>query len=372
MGSPVRVLHVVVNMNRGGAETLIMNLYRNIDKSKVQFDFLTSKSGVFDEEIKEMGGRVFRVPYISDTGLFQYKKSIELFFKQHNRYRIVHSHLDKMSGMVLRAAEKAGIPIRIAHSHNTKSEGGMAARLFKWYAGRMIHSSATHHYACSAAAAAWLFRKQARQAVILKNSIETERFSFSPSVGRQMKQNLNIDNQTTVLGHVGRFCLQKNHMFLLEMYAALVKKQPNTVLLLVGDGPLRPKIEMKIKELNLEEKVRVLGIREDIPDLLQAMDVFIFPSIHEGLPVTLIEAQSSGLPCIVSDKVSAEADLGNGLVHFVSLEKMDTWITAITAALRNTPIRKSSNQLIREKGYDIRQTVEIAQLTYLDMGRKAT
>ncbi len=178
MGSPLRVLHVVVNMNRGGAETLIMNLYRNIDRTKVQFDFLTCKEGVFDSEIHEMGGKIHRIPYVTEVGHSGYVKELDLFFKEHPDYEIVHSHLDKMSGLVLRAAKKAEIPVRIAHSHNTQSEGGIGAKGYKWLVGRYINWNATHMFACSEVAAKWLFGSQAHKASILKNGIECDKFQF--------------------------------------------------------------------------------------------------------------------------------------------------------------------------------------------------
>lgn len=168
MGSPLRILHVVVNMNRGGAETLLMNLYRNIDRTKIQFDFLTCKPGVFDDEIIELGGKIQRISYISDVGHFRYMKELETFFVNNNYYSIVHCHMDKMSGLVLKAANKAGVPTRISHSHNTQSEGSLVAKLYKWYAGQSIFLNSTNFFACSGEAAKWLFPKSVGKSILIQ------------------------------------------------------------------------------------------------------------------------------------------------------------------------------------------------------------
>ncbi|MGF9953948.1 glycosyltransferase family 1 protein [Bacillus mycoides] len=363
MDCPLRILHVVVNMNRGGAETLIMNLYRNIDRNKVQFDFLTCKEGVFDTEISELGGKVHRIPYITDGGHNEYIKSLDNFFESHQEYKIVHSHMDKMSGFVLRAAKKAGIPVRIAHSHNTSSEGGVAAKVYKWYAGKYILRSATHLLACSDAASRWLFAGKTDTATIFKNGIEPEKFSFSPEIRKQIREELNLTVDNFVVGHVGRFAHQKNHGFLIEVFAQLVKLRRDSVLVLVGDGPLRVKIEQKVEELNLGANVKFLGIRSDIDHLLQAFDVFAFPSIHEGLPVTLIEAQGAGLSCVISDAITKEVDMGAGLVSFESINTSpEIWAQDILDVNKRM---QDVEGYIKKEGYDISESATWLENFYL-------
>lgn len=369
MGCPLRILHVVVNMNRGGAETLIMNLYRNLDRSKVKFDFLTNKEGVFDEEIVELGGKVHRVPYVTDIGHTGYIKALDTFFSSHQEYKIVHSHMDKMSGFVLRSARRAGIPIRIAHSHNTSSEGGIAAKMYKWYAGKYVFPCATHLLACSNAAARWLFAEKATTAKILKNGIECDKFTFSPQIRNQVREELQLHQDTFIVGHVGRFAHQKNHSFLIDVFAQLINLKPNSILLLAGDGPLRLQIEKKVAELNLERNVKFLGIRSDINRLLQAFDVFVFPSIHEGLPVTLIEAQGAGLPCIISDTITREVDLGMNLVEYFPITDERIWIEKINSVVSRSITRNVSDQALFEKGYDIKNTAELTQDFYLAVSR---
>ncbi len=368
MGGPVRVLHVVVNMNLGGAETLLMNLYRNIDRSQVQFDFLTCKEGVFDSEIEKLGGKVHRIPYITEVGPRGFDRKLQQFLTANPEYKIIHSHLDKMSGIVLKSAKKAHVPVRIAHSHNTGSEGGALSKMYKWYAGSYVKSNATHLYACSLAAAKWLFGEKSGQALILKNGIEMDKFQYSPSKRAQIREHLQIGDDTLVLGHVGRFAQQKNHHFLLEIFADVNKRKPDSILLLAGGGPLQLQVEQKIRELNLGDSVRILGIRDDIHLLLQAFDMFVFPSLHEGLPVTLIEAQGAGLPCVISDTITREVDMGIGLVRQLPITDKQIWSDHIIDLAENKPSRAIASAALSEQGYDIRKTARHTQLSYLSLG----
>ncbi|URT70222.1 glycosyltransferase family 1 protein [Cytobacillus firmus] len=365
MGSPLRVLHVVVNMNRGGAETLIMNLYRNIDRSKVQFDFLTCKPGAFDDEIRKMGGKIHRIPYVSEVGHFKYMRELDQFFLGHKYYKIVHSHMDKMSGIVLRSAKKAGLPIRISHSHNTQSEGGLPARTYKWMAGKLIIPNSTSFFACSNYAAKWLFNKKSGLTRILKNGIEYDKFSYSSEVRKQVRKELQLNQNNFVLGHVGRFAHQKNHSFLIDVFADFCKVNENAVLLLVGDGPLRKDIEKKVSGLHLDKKVKFLGVRSDINRILQGLDVFVFPSLHEGLPVSLIEAQGAGLPCFISDQVSPEVDLGMNLVEFVSINEKSLWRDKLERLPLSDTSRRSFKEPFKAKGYDITATALEIEAFYL-------
>ncbi|WNR43792.1 glycosyltransferase family 1 protein [Paenibacillus roseipurpureus] len=369
MGSPIRILHIVVNMNRGGAETLLMNVYRNVDRTKVQFDFLTGKPGVFDAEITAMGGVIHRIPYVSDVGHTKYIQALDHFFAAHTDYRIVHAHMDKMSGFVLRAAKKAGIPIRIAHSHNTSSEGSVAAKAYKWLAGTYIGSCATHFLACSTKAAQWLFAGKESRAVVIRNGIETEQFAYSPNVRKQVRQELHLPENAYVIGHVGRFFHQKNHAFLLDLFARLQEERPEAVLVLAGDGPLREEMEKKVKALHLKKKVKFLGVRSDISRLLQGFDIFVFPSLHEGLPVTLVEAQGAGLPCLISDTITSEVDMGIQLVDRLSLDDQDAWIQHIKRIMARNDSREIPTLALSNQGYDIRNTAAWTEGFYLGISR---
>ncbi len=358
---------MVVNMNRGGAETLIMNLYRNIDRSKVQFDFLTCKEGVFDSEIVRMGGKVHRIPYISEVGHFKYVKELKIFFIKNNHYKIVHSHMDKMTGLVLREAKKAGIPNRISHSHNTSSEGGIASKVYKWYAGNFILPNTTNFFACSNYAAQWLFKNKSESTKILKNGIECDQFVFSQKVRDEIRNELNLDVNAFIVGHVGRFAPQKNHTFLIDIFSEFNKVNQNSILILVGDGPLRLDIEKRVEGLKLKDRVKFIGIRSDIQRLLQAFDVFVFPSLHEGLPVSLIEAQGSGLPSLISDNISREVDLGSNLVEFIPLSDKSLWVEKIKGISYTDLSRKNITSAIAKQGYDIRETASNIEDFYLSI-----
>ncbi|MGD6815512.1 glycosyltransferase family 1 protein [Metabacillus sp. 84] len=364
MSKPVRVLHSVVNMNRGGAETLIMNLYRNMDRSKVQFDFLTCKEGVFDEEIKELGGTIHRIPYITDGGHFRYIRSLDAFFSKNRQYKIVHSHMDKMSGFVLRSAKKHNIPVRIAHSHNTESEGNFLAKMYKDLAGRLIHPSSTHLFSCSELAAQWLYGNTERNKILMKNGIDSDQFRHSPSIRNRLRVELGLTNKY-VIGHVGRFNPQKNHEFLLEIFHECCKNYTDLHLVLAGDGPLRTRMEQRVNSLQLADKVSFLGVRPDIPHLLQAFDLFAFPSLHEGLPVTLVEAQGAGLPCIVSDTITNEADMGVNLMTYLPLNQKEEWASKVAQVLLQKRERNIPQNTLILNGYDIRNTSEWAQGFYL-------
>jgi glycosyltransferase involved in cell wall biosynthesis len=366
VGDPLRILHVVVNMNRGGAEMLIMNLYRNVDRSKVQFDFLTCKEGEFDSEILKLGGKVHRIPYITDVGHFRYVKELNSFFTRNNEYKIVHSHMDKMSGLILRSAKKVGIPLRISHSHNTSSEGRIAAKLYKWLIGNLILPNATNLVACSTNSAKWLFKGQSRSTKIIKNGIEIEKFTYNPKSREVVRDLLNLDPNTFVIGHIGRLDHQKNHTFLIDIFSKFNQVNGNSVLILVGDGPMSEDIKRKVLELGIADKVKFLGIRTDIHLLLQAFDVFVFPSLHEGLPVSLIEAQGSGLPCLISDRITKEVNIGSNLVDFVPLTDKKLWVKKMKDIASN-PIDRISNVPFSMNGYDIKEEANNLENFYLSI-----
>lgn len=364
MRNPIRVLHVVVNMNRGGAETFIMNVYRNMNRENIQFDFLTCKAGEFDPEIEALGGRIYRIPYITEAGHSGYRKALDAFFAAHRHYAIVHSHMDKMSGIVLQSAKRNGIPVRISHSHATRSEGGWLARMYKWHVGTAILSSSTHLMACSQAAAKWLYTRKAAKAAIWKNGIECERFAFCRETRERVRQELGLARGTLAVGHVGRFAQTKNHAALIDMFVDVHRRMPDSVLLLAGDGPLRASAERKVRKLGLADHVRFLGIRSDVEHVLQAFDVFVFPSLHEGMPVTLIEAQAAGLPCFVSDRVTTEVDLGLGLVRFFSLNDLGDWVDAVCATEWNEHARMIPVEALGDKGYHVKRTAKWAEGFY--------
>lgn len=227
--------------------------------------------------------------------------------------------------------------------------------------------AATHMFACSTAASKWLYKNRAERAILLKNGIECEKFQFSLEIREQIRTELQLNENTLVLGHVGRFNHQKNHSFLIDIFQEVNKMIPNSQLILAGDGPLLPTIKKKILELNLEGNVKLLGVRDDIHQLLQAFDIFVFPSLHEGLPVTLIEAQCAGLPCIISNHITTEVDMGVNLVSYLPLSDLKIWCTTIKDLAIRSKSREALLSALSEKGYDIRNTAQSIGNTYLSL-----
>lgn len=351
---PVRVLHCVAGLGRGGYETFIMNVYRKIDRTKVQFDFLYSFDGVFTEEVKRLGGRLYQIPFITQKGPFAYRKNVMKFLRAHPEYRIVHSHMDKFSGEIMRCAKKCGVPVRIAHSHSTKNEGGWLFQLVKNYYGKKILPNCTHKFACSRQAGEWLFAGDTDRIAVVKNGVDTAR--FCPADSREK------DLFTVV--NVGRFVEAKNHGFLVDVFAAVHRMDGSARLILAGTGALQQQVKEKVAALGLDEWVAFLGDCSDVPGLLAKADVLCMPSLFEGLPVSLIETQAAGVPCVISDRIPAEVDI-TGEVEFLSLDDSpETWARSLLK-YKGTD-KKNNKQKVVESGYDIASTAAFLQGFYTD------
>lgn len=362
MSEPIRVLHVIGIMNRGGAETMIMNLYRHIDRSKVQFDFVENsrEPAAFDEEILSLGGRIYRCPHYNGKNHFTYVKWWNDFFKAHPKeYPIVHGHLGSTASIYLSVAKKYGA-YAIAHSHNSGADRGVKTLLYKVMSYN-TRNVADYFFACSTPAGIDRFGNKIVRGghySLLNNAIETDTFVYGDSVRKGVRRQLGFADEL-VIGHVGRFNPQKNHPFLMDIFAALLKKESNAVLLLVGGGEGMSQIRKKAQKLGIAEHVHFLGVRSDVADLMQAMDVFVFPSLYEGLPVTMVEAQTAGLPCIISDKVPSECILTEGLVDIMTLSASpEAWAEKILAK-RAIP-RTDRRAEIVAHGFDI--TTEAVKL----------
>lgn len=366
MKEPIRILQVVGVMDQGGIETLLMNLYRNIDRSMIQFDFLThsSKKGFFDDEIKSLDGKIYSVVNpLSARGVFQYNKVLTHFFTEHPEYTIVHSHMNTFSGIILSIAKKTGVKTRIAHSHTTIAASSIKTPLWKF--SRLFgHNAITHYFACSRDAAKWSFGKHSDKAVIFKNAIDLEKYQFSKNTREISRNELDLKDKY-VVGHVGRFNEIKNHSFLIDIHVKLLKKKKNAVLLLVGDGPLLPDMRKKANDLDVADSILFLGNRDDVEKLLCAMDIFVFPSTNEGLGIVAIEAQASGLPCFVSDILPDEVKVTQ-LLEYVPLEKCaDTWASRIQTC--HLPENRAEAYLeVKEQGYDIKESAEWLKYFYIN------
>ncbi|MEG1311461.1 MAG: glycosyltransferase family 1 protein [Romboutsia sp.] len=349
---PIRILQVVTIMNRGGLETMIMNYYRKLDRNKIQFDFMTNRTerGDYDDEIEGLGGNIYRMSPIKPGNYRRYFKELDSFFGAHKEYNVVHSHINENSGFVLRAAKKVNIQCRIAHSHlsDLKLDYKYPFRIY----GRLYLKRNTNKYfTCSERAGKWLFGEKVSaegKIVTLKNAVDTEKFIPNDVIRNKMRKKLGVENKK-VIGHVGRFNPQKNHSLLIDIFNELNKLDNDTVLILIGDGYLKETIEKKVSELTLNDKVKFLGIRDDISELMQAMDLFLFPSLYEGLAVVLVEAQAAGLKCITSTGVTGESNI-TGNVEFIDLkENSSFWANKI---INTDTIKKNLKKKIVEKGYD--------------------
>lgn len=344
----VRVLQVVTKMDRGGLETMLMNYYRHIDRDKVQFDFLTHRKerGAYDTEIEEMGGIIYRLPRLVPWSP-SYKYALNRFFVEHPEYRIVHVHQDCLSSVILKVAAQHGVPVRIAHSHSNSQDKNIKY-LIKMFYKRQIPQYATELFACSVSAGEWMFGT--RNVQVLPNAIDIDQYIFNISIREDMRKKLGIGNEM-VIGHVGRFSTVKNHSFLIDIYKQVKQLEPDSKLLLVGGGDELHAIQQKCKELGLDKDVIFTGVRSDVSDLMQAMDIFIFPSLYEGLPVTVIEAQASGLPCIISDRVPHDC-IVTPLVQQISLdENIAIWASQAIIAAKYP--RKDMSEEICSAGFDI-------------------
>ncbi len=371
MKQPIRILHIVSIMDPAGIETLLMSIYRNIDRSLIQFDFLThsTQKGFFDDEIISLGGRIYSVvnPF-SVKGIVQYQKELSTFFKAHSEYSIVHSHMNSYSGMILKVAKKHGLKVRIAHSHTSYHSSFIKRQLV--YISRILGKNTnTHFFACSKDAAKWSFGKDADHAIIFNNAIDTSRFKFSSQIRLEYRKQLDLKNKY-VIGNIGRFVEKKNHSFLIETFHKVHSIKNNAVLLLMGDGPLLKNMQQKVKELGLDDSVFFLGNRDDIENLLCAMDIFVFPSIHEGLGIVAIEAQASGLNCLVSDAVPKEVNI-TPLLEYAALEKgTDYWASQIL----DCQISKNRDDAyieVKKQGYDIKENTEWLKKFYFNCIKKS-
>lgn len=359
----IRVLHVVGGMNQGGAENFLMNVYRNIDREKVQFDFLVNREGVFDEEIKALGGKIYYIPALQKVGQIKYTKNLDKFFQEHKEYRIVHSHINQVSGLILERANKAGIPARIAHIHGNKYGKNFVISTYKKYLKSKLKNNTNYKFACSKQAGEFLFGKNSKFEVI-NNSIEVQKFVYNEAIRKEVRKKLNINDNCYVIGNVARFHPVKNQIFLLKIFDEFIKINPESKLLLIGKGKLKDKIIAYIKEKGLKDKVIMLENRKDVNELMQAMDFFVFPSKAEGLGIVLIEAQAAGLKCLASKDVIPKEVKITELLEFYSLKKDEKdWAKEVYNNRKYE--RKDMSKQIKSKRYDIKETAKKLEEFYI-------
>lgn len=356
----IRILQIVNIMDRAGLETMLMNYYRKIDRSKVQFDFLVhrNKEGAYDKEIESLGGKIYRAPRLYPQNYISYFCFMKRFFCEHNEYKIVHCHIDSMSFFPIIAALFSKIPIRIAHSHSTKIDFDYKYPI-KFICKLFLPYIANYFFACSYEASKFLFPR--KNSVLVKNAINVDLLYFNAKKREQLRDFLNL-NEKFVIGHVGRFNYVKNQLFLLDVIAELKQIQKNIVLLLIGKGEDEIKIRDKAKSLGIDENVRILLDRSDVNDLYNVMDVFVMPSLFEGLPLVGVEAQTNGLPCLFSDTISKEILLSSNSSFFSLKHSAKDW------ALKISELNKCRNQNsvneVNNKGFNIEHESKKLQQWY--------
>jgi Glycosyltransferase len=360
----IRVLHVVTIMNRNGLENRIMDIYRNIDRNRIQFDFLVHRKevGHFDDEINKLGGRIYRIMPLKPTKFFSYMKCLISFFYEHREYYIVHSHVNTFSSWVLWAAKKAGIKIRIAHSRTWGMEHSWKA-IFKYISKIFINISTTHKFACSKQAGEWLFGKKGIKPPnffkVIPNSIDIRKFTFNEQIRNNLRNELNLNKEQLAFVHVGRFVPQKNHQYLLQIFNEIRKINKESKLFLIGEGELESTIRSTCKELGLEKYVVYLGVKDNVGDYLNAMDAFLFPSLFEGFGTVTIEAQCSGLPVLASESIPHETKIINSMEFLPISISPSFWAAKILEMIQNH-VRIDFSLEVKKAGYDIKDT-------YIDM-----
>lgn len=356
---PIRVLQVVSRMDRAGLESRLMDIYRSIDRDKVQFDFYTYRDepGFFDDEVKNLGGKVFYGDKLDLKHFTTITKNMCMFLKMHNEYKIVHCHLNQWCGIVLRGAKQAGTPVRIAHSRTalkTNSIKNAIKNIIKISTNR----EATDKFAVSKKAAIWLFgNRQVKKGnvIVWPNAINFQKYLFKPSVRKNVRNKLAIDDDIVII-HVGNLKPEKNHTYLLDILAAATKINSKVKLVLVGQDFMDGQIQNEAIRKGVIDQVLFLGSRSDVNDLLQAGDVFLFPSIYEGFPGAVLEAEASGLPCIISDTITEEVCLVDNVIRMSIKDNPEKWAQKALSMISDN--RRSQEELLLNTGYDIRRLTE--------------
>ena len=363
MTEPIRIAQVVGKMVGGGVEAVVMNYYRHIDRSKVQFDFLVDSDSTLvpREEIESLGGRVFEIPPYQHV--VEYQRELQRLFKQEG-WKIVHSHINALSVFPLRAAKKAGVPVRIAHSHSTSGKGEYAKNALKAVLKTQSNQYPTHRFACSQFAGEWLFGKAAHFEVVY-NAIDLGRFRFNAEARAQARVDLGLVGNQFAIGHVG-FTAQKNHAFLIDVFTEVVKRRDDVVLLLVGTGEAEASVKSLVDERGLTDRVMFLGQRSDVNRLYQAFDAFVLPSLYEGLGLVGVEAQVSGLPCLLSDAITREVDV-TGECKFLPIDSPAVWADEIDSLLPYSYEGRSSISSGQFADYNIELQGERLTYKYLDL-----
>lgn len=363
----IKVLQVLAGLGRGGMETFIMNVYRSIDRESVQFDFLLrSKGGAYIPEAESLGANIFYIGKRHE-GFIQFWNNLDLFFREHAKdYAAVHVHTSTLSSVEpLYYAKKYGVPVRIVHSHSSSVSGNKLHYISHYLCKLFIKSWATDYLGCSKEANEWLFKYTGiySRAIMVPNGVLSDDYKYSAEIRKQLRDELNLKVDDLVVGHVGRFAWMKNHKFLLDVFKKILESNPHSKLMLVGKGPLMEVTKCYAKSIGVDNNVLFMGLRNDVSRLLQTMDVFIFPSIYEGLPVCLVESQASGLLTICSDTVSHDSSITNCIYYLRLEDGADRWCSFVMEKMKNFK-RIDQTPTIKSHGYDIKETATLLKSIY--------
>lgn len=363
----IRMLHIAASMSPSGIGNFIMNAYRSVDRSKVQFDFVVCehREVSFDDEIAQMGGKVFYVTRKSVSPWKNFNETRAIVKKGHYDYVFRHTDVSTVA-LDLFAAKLGGAKNRIAHSHSTSAKRIWLHKLFRPF----LNAVCTERFACSKDAGTWMYGRRKKYRIIM-NGIDIPKFLYQPKVRAQVREEFGIGADTLVLGHVGNYMPVKNHAFMIDLFSKVKKQCPDSKLLLVGDGSLRGQMEQQISELALEKDVILTGVRHDIPGLLQAMDVFLFPSFYEGMPIALVEAQTAGLACVISDIITTDVCVTEQVTRLPLADGADVWVKAaceaaeLSAQVRMAELKDNETERtgcggqIAAAGFDVRKLGEV-------------
>lgn len=351
----------------GGVEAVIMNYYRHIDRSKIQFDFIcdSDSTDIPYEEIEELGGKVILCPPYQK--LLKYQKELKKIFKENN-YQIVHSNINTLSVFPLRAAKKAGVPVRIAHSHSTSNKKEWKKTLLKNILKPFSKKYANKYMCCSEFAGRWLFGNKEYDkgtVYLLNNAIDLNKYKYDEKIRKSKRKELRIEDSTFVVGHIGRFVGQKNHRFLIDIFNEIHKKNNDSLLLLAGQGPLMDEMKEKVHFLKLDDCVQFLGQRKDANELYQAFDLFLLPSLYEGLPVVGVEAQASGNLCYLSDDMTKETKVLDSSVFMSLSNTAEEWANAILKDASDYK-KHDTKEEVSKYGFNIENEAEKLEKKYYE------
>lgn len=372
MQEPFRIVHNIASLHLGGSQAFVMNMYRNIDRSKVQFDFVVTpetKEGFYDE-ITNLGGKIFSCPRYKGTNHIQYNKWWDDFFNEHPEYKVIHGHVRSTASIYLKIAKRHGL-VTIAHSHSTSNGNGISA-IVKRIMQLPIRKQADYLFACSDKAGKWLYGEKAitqQNYYMIPNGVDLKRFEFDVNKRNQMRMTLGIKKDMMILGHIGRLSTPKNHKFLLNVFNKYHKINSNSKLLLVGDGELFDCIKEHIDKLNISDAVIMTGSKQNTEDYYQVMDIFVFPSLWEGLPVSVVEAQANGLQCLISDVITHDVDLTD-LIQYLPLDE-ELWLGAIVEAHKKKRMGLTNENIQRLQPFDALTVANKLQEFYLKQDERA-